>query len=63
MLRAIQDITDKPVSHVVYSHSHADHIGGAYVLGSPANVTFVAHEATAEFLAAVCINHEQGWWK
>src|SRR5215207_1049448 len=25
---AIAEVTDKPITHVVYSHSHIDHIGG-----------------------------------
>ena len=25
---AIAEVTDKPITHVVYSHSHSDHIGG-----------------------------------
>ena len=30
---AIAEVTDKPITHVVYSHSHIDHIGGAKALG------------------------------
>lgn len=52
VLRAIRTITPLPISHVVYSHSHADHIGAAYLLGSPANITFIAHKDTAIKLAA-----------
>jgi glyoxylase-like metal-dependent hydrolase (beta-lactamase superfamily II) len=26
--RAIAEVTDKPITHVIYSHSHIDHIGG-----------------------------------
>lgn len=51
IIRAIRTVTDLPVSHVVYSHSHADHIGAAYLLGDPSSVTFVAHQLTAEALA------------
>lgn len=25
--RAIRDVTDKPITHVIYSHYHGDHIG------------------------------------
>ena len=50
ILRAIRSVTSLPVSHVIYSHAHADHIGGAYLFGSPSNVSFVAHQETAEEL-------------
>jgi glyoxylase-like metal-dependent hydrolase (beta-lactamase superfamily II) len=29
---AIAEVTDKPITHLVYSHSHTDHIGGAGAL-------------------------------
>ncbi|KAF2716569.1 Metallo-hydrolase/oxidoreductase [Polychaeton citri CBS 116435] len=51
MVRAVRNITTKPISHVVYSHHHADHIGGAYLYGPPMNITFIAHRITAEQLA------------
>ena len=57
MLRAIRDITPLPISHVVYSHSHADHIGAAYVLGAPENITFIAHRETADQLAMTPDKH------
>lgn len=50
VLKGIQSVTDLPVTHVVYSHSHADHIGAAYLLDGP-NVTFIAHEDTATELS------------
>src|SRR5258706_4926453 len=31
--KAIAEVTDKPITHIIYSHSHADHIGGAKALG------------------------------
>jgi Metallo-beta-lactamase superfamily len=31
--KAIAEITDKPITHLIYSHSHVDHIGGAHSLG------------------------------
>ena len=29
ILAAIAEVTDEPITHVIYSHSHADHIGAA----------------------------------
>ena len=46
-LNAIREVTDKPVSHMIYSHSHDDHIGSAHIFE---NATIVAHEITAEIL-------------
>ncbi|XKM40664.1 MBL fold metallo-hydrolase [Rhizobium ruizarguesonis] len=48
MLAAIEGVTDKPVTHVIYSHWHTDHIGAASVFGP--NVEIVAHEITKELL-------------
>ena len=31
--QGIAEVTDKPITHLIYSHSHADHIGGAKALG------------------------------
>jgi glyoxylase-like metal-dependent hydrolase (beta-lactamase superfamily II) len=31
--QAIAEVTDKPITHLIYSHSHKDHIGGARTLG------------------------------
>lgn len=47
-LRAIREVTDEPVTHVIYSHWHADHIGGAGIYGP--DVTYVSHEYTRELL-------------
>lgn len=30
---AVAEVTRNPITHLIYSHSHADHIGGARVLG------------------------------
>jgi glyoxylase-like metal-dependent hydrolase (beta-lactamase superfamily II) len=49
-LRAIADVTDKPVTHLVYSHEHTDHIGAASLF--PKSVIIVAHKETARLLAA-----------
>jgi glyoxylase-like metal-dependent hydrolase (beta-lactamase superfamily II)/quercetin dioxygenase-like cupin family protein len=46
--QAIAEVTDKPVTHVVYSHSHTDHIGGVTVLGG--RPVIIAHEETLRLL-------------
>lgn len=45
---AISSVTDLPITHVIYSHSHSDHIGGAAVF--PEGVEIIAHSATLEQL-------------
>lgn len=44
-LKAISEVTDKPVTHVIYSHGHIDHIGAASIF--PQDATYVSHEKTA----------------
>ncbi len=43
--QAIAEVTTKPITHVVYSHSHIDHIGGSEGLGG--QPVIIAHEETA----------------
>ena len=49
MLKAIADVTNEPITHVVYSHSHADHISAAGMY--PTDATYIAHVETAARLA------------
>lgn len=44
LLKAIAEVTDEPITHVIYSHSHADHISAAGLY--PATATYIAHEDT-----------------
>ncbi len=46
---AIGEVTAKPVTHFIYSHTHGDHVGAAGVLFPGA--TFIGHVDTAETLA------------
>jgi glyoxylase-like metal-dependent hydrolase (beta-lactamase superfamily II) len=51
--RAIKDVTaangrPSQVTHLVYSHSHADHAGASGIFGN--NVVRIGHAATKEFL-------------
>ena len=48
LLKAIASVTSEPVTHIVYSHFHVDHIGAAYLL--PRTATVIAHAATAAYL-------------
>ena len=45
---AIAEVTDKPITHVIYSHSHIDHIGGVKTLGG--HPAIIAHEETRRLL-------------
>jgi glyoxylase-like metal-dependent hydrolase (beta-lactamase superfamily II) len=40
ILLALDDVNAPPISHVIYTHSHWDHVFGAMVFGAPA----IAHE-------------------
>lgn len=51
VVRAIAEITDKPITHLIYSHAHTDHIGGAStVVEAFPNVRIIAHKRTKEIL-------------
>ncbi|KAK0658094.1 beta-lactamase-like protein [Cercophora newfieldiana] len=51
---AIGNITSSPVRWFIYSHSHSDHAGGAYLFANQSSpkVTTISHENTASQLAA-----------
>jgi glyoxylase-like metal-dependent hydrolase (beta-lactamase superfamily II) len=46
--KAIAEVTDKPITHVIYSHFHFDHIGGTKGLGG--NPIIIAQDETKRFL-------------
>jgi len=45
---AIAEVTDRPITHVIYSHSHTDHIGGVTDLGG--HPVIIAQEETKRLL-------------
>ena len=47
-IKAIKDVTDKPITHLIYTHSHTDHIGGAIYF--PKNIEIIAHRDTYDVL-------------
>ena len=48
-LSAIQEVTDEPITHVIYSHTHKDHIGSASMF--PDDVIYISHIEIADELA------------
>jgi cyclase len=44
----LKDITDKPVTMIINTHTHMDHVGGN--VDFPATVEVVAHETTAKLM-------------
>jgi len=46
--QAIAEVTKNPITHLIYSHAHADHIGGAKALGG--KPVIVAHQETLRLL-------------
>src|ERR687895_1097361 len=47
MFAAVSEVTDRPITHLIYSHAHKDHIGAANLFE---NVTIIAHNETARIL-------------
>ena len=48
-LQAIAEVTDEPITHMIYSHSHADHTGAAGQI-FPSDIEYIAHADTADIL-------------
>ena len=49
-LSAIKEVIDEPITHMIYSHHHADHTGAAGQI-FPADITYISHKQTADVLA------------
>jgi glyoxylase-like metal-dependent hydrolase (beta-lactamase superfamily II) len=52
LLEAIESVTPKPITHLIYSHAHADHIGAAHLLKRN-GLKIISHEITGEFIKEV----------
>lgn len=50
ILKAIAEVTDKPITHMIYSHSHIDHIGGTKSLNLNKGIPIIAQEETRRLL-------------
>lgn len=57
ILDAIASVTDLPVTHVVYTHSHADHIAGASIYPDDAKV--IAHVETDRQLRSAMADEDR----
>lgn len=55
ILRAIARVTKKPITEVVYSHQHSDHVGAMSIY--PDDVPYYAHRVTADRLLALADPH------
>lgn len=49
VLEVIPQVTDKPITHVIYSHHHRDHSQGAHLF--PEEAILIAEKDAAEFIA------------
>ena len=49
LLNAIDETTDEPITHVIYSHAHNDHVGSMGMFSD--DVTYIAHQETADILS------------
>jgi len=47
-LNAIAEVTDEPITHVIYSHTHNDHVGSMSMF--PDDATYIAHQEAADTL-------------
>jgi len=49
-LAAFRQISDKPVSAIIYTHNHADHVFGAGVFAEGRDIPVYAHETTSYYI-------------
>lgn len=50
ILNGVREVSDRPVTHLIYSHHHRDHIGAASVF--PSDVTIIAQRECAALVQA-----------
>ena len=47
---AISEVTNETIEHLIYSHSHKDHIGAAHIFQQQPDIEIVAQNETADIL-------------
>ena len=50
ILTAISEVTNETIEHLIYSHSHKDHIGAAHIFQQQPDIEIVAQNETADIL-------------
>lgn len=50
-LEAVNEVTEEPITHMIYSHHHQDHTGAAGKI-FPENITYISHKDAADVLAS-----------
>ena len=50
-LEAIREVTDEPITHMIYSHAHNDHVGAAGIF--PPDIEYISHRDAADILTGV----------
>ena len=50
LVKGVESITDIPISHLIYSHHHQDHIGAAGVFTKDKDIKIVAQDECAKLL-------------
>ena len=48
-LKAIAEVTNEPITHVIYSHTHKDHVGAMSMF--PEDAVYIAHKEAADTLS------------
>ena len=48
-LKAIAEVTDEPITHMIYSHTHNDHVGSMGMF--PDDAIYIAHQEAADTLS------------
>ncbi len=48
-LKAISEVTEEPVTHVIYSHSHSDHVGSMNIF--PDDAVYISNQKTSDTLS------------
>ncbi len=63
LIATIRSVTDRPITHVIITHSHPDHYYGASAFAELEGVEFAAHEGLLEYLSTENLESSVGFRK